>query len=315
MADIGEYSFFSWSFSRHKMFQECLKMYFLRYYHSWLGWNIDAEPDRRKAYVLSKLVTLPICTGNVIHDFVAGGIQKAILGKIPTEKYLVESALTKMRTIWKQSKDCRAEFLEYPKQYLMLAEFYYGGKPSEKAVETMKKKIECGAAHFLTSKTFQEVLKYKKYETPDKTTAFDLEGIFVYAVPDLHYDQDDTAFVLVDWKTGEEDPADETQMLIYGLFATEQYKITDKPIIARLEYLLSGQYREIEIGPDKLDSARQLIRDSVAEMKKNLADPEMNIAHPVEFYSSEHDGYDDNCRYCNFRELCQQQKKIDVPFF
>ena len=79
--------------------------------------------------------------------------------------------------------------------------------------------------------------------------------------------------------------------------------------------MLSGQYKEIEIGPDKLNSARQLIRDSVAEMKKHLADPEMNIAHPVEFYSSENDCYADICRYCNFRELCQQHKKVDIPFF
>jgi hypothetical protein len=34
---------FSWSYSRHGMFSECLRKYWLSYYGSWGGWGRGAE--------------------------------------------------------------------------------------------------------------------------------------------------------------------------------------------------------------------------------------------------------------------------------
>jgi len=49
-------------------------------------------------------------------------------------------------------------------------------------------------------------------------------------------------------------------------------------------------------GYKKAGVARQLIRDSVAEMKKHLADPELNIAYEPDYYSGKIESYNDNCR-------------------
>jgi len=59
---------FSWSRSRDEKFRECLRAYYLHYYRSWGGWELDAPADIRRLYILKKLSNRYSWAGSVVHD-------------------------------------------------------------------------------------------------------------------------------------------------------------------------------------------------------------------------------------------------------
>ncbi|MBU1700874.1 MAG: PD-(D/E)XK nuclease family protein, partial [Candidatus Eisenbacteria bacterium] len=46
---------FSWSHSRKRLFDDCPRAYYFRYYGSWEGWLHDAPPLARALYILKQL--------------------------------------------------------------------------------------------------------------------------------------------------------------------------------------------------------------------------------------------------------------------
>jgi hypothetical protein len=51
----------------------------------------------------------------------------------------------------------------------------------------------------------------------------------------------------------------------------------------------------------KIDFAKHYIRNSIAGMKKALADPENNVAREEDFPFTENE---QTCRWCNFKKVC-----------
>lgn len=297
-----EHPDFSWSFSRSKMIRECLMKYFINYYLSHNGWYWDAPLEKRRAYVLKNLTSLPLLTGNIIHDFIENNLNALISKGISISPESIEkSAFDILRDAYKQSLGQKNRFLEQPKKVTMLSEIYYGGMPSDQTVEKTKKKIKNSAVNFLRSKTLREIRKYQNYTIQSKIDPFTYKDIVIYAIPDVFYTTDN-AFVITDWKSGNPAEDDQLQLMIYSLFAVHLLGIKKK-IIGRLEYLASGEVDEIEVTQENIQRAENLIVDSVSEMrsKEILVDPELNIAYDMKYYRMPSCA---NCSSCNFKEIC-----------
>ena len=58
---------FSWSFSRLKLFDECLRQYYLNYYGSWGGWKQEGDSEARLAYRLKQMSNMAMWAGDITH--------------------------------------------------------------------------------------------------------------------------------------------------------------------------------------------------------------------------------------------------------
>ena len=59
---------FSWSHSRHEVFQACLKKYYFAYYGAWGGWSESAPARVRELYILKRLHTRQQWAGHHVHQ-------------------------------------------------------------------------------------------------------------------------------------------------------------------------------------------------------------------------------------------------------
>ena len=72
---------FSWSYSRHKKFKDCLREYYYHYYLTHNGWEDDVLDIRKKAYRLKKLANLDILIGNEIDKFLKNNLLEEVKPK------------------------------------------------------------------------------------------------------------------------------------------------------------------------------------------------------------------------------------------
>ena len=58
----------SWSRKRANLLAGCPRRYFYQYYLKWDGWNQDAAAEKRLAYRLSLMTSLPRLAGIAVHE-------------------------------------------------------------------------------------------------------------------------------------------------------------------------------------------------------------------------------------------------------
>jgi hypothetical protein len=138
---------FSWSYSRHKIFEECRRHYFLQYYGSWNGWNADAPERARLAYRLKNMQSLPMWIGSIVHKIV-----ERILSDLRNrEERGVEAYQKQARDImnreWKQSLD--GDWMHKPKYNLNLFEHYYGVAVTAEECVAARDKVFACLDHFM----------------------------------------------------------------------------------------------------------------------------------------------------------------------
>ena len=72
---------FSWSPSRHRMFESCKRQYYFNYYGSWGGWDKNADAQSQLLYRLKKITTVPQLVGTVVHDAISNALNALKLGR------------------------------------------------------------------------------------------------------------------------------------------------------------------------------------------------------------------------------------------
>jgi hypothetical protein len=124
---------FSWSPSRDRLFDRCLRAYYWRYYAHWNGWRSDAPEEARVAYRLGKQDSFPTWGGTIVHDVVEGAIKglRDFHRPIDVER-LHGEAKQRLRSGWVESRD--GAWVRDPKRKVSLWEHYYGG-PEDRSKE------------------------------------------------------------------------------------------------------------------------------------------------------------------------------------
>ncbi len=302
-----DYPVFSWSSSRKGTFDECRRKYYYNYYLAHNGWEDDADEDARLAYRLKKLTGIHLLLGSAVHE-VAEYAAKIVKSenRLPSEDKMIEKVKFLLNSAWKESQNPQL-WQQNPNRYLMLHSFYYGDGLSKSVIEKIKDKLYAAVPNILKSKTFEEILSQggdsiKIHESMD---TFSLFGLDIYAVPDLVYKNALGKWVVADWKTGKEHDSHPSQIHVYCLYLADKYGVSAEEMTGRVEYLLTGVSRDVEITAESLDTAVQEIKESIEKMKKDLKDPEQNMPFEREKYTlAKHRQF---CRYCNFYQLCEDE--------
>lgn len=304
---IGPHPEFSWSQSRRGTFRECPRMYFYQYYASHKGWEEDAAPEAARAWRLKQITNLYLLLGSVVHELAAESIQRSRNGESPDDlATLIAEGRRRLNRAWNESQD-RDTWERDPRSRTMLHEFYYGPGPSGPLIEQIRGKLERCLAHLLESRSYREAIEapYVEVKETDRLDVFDLEGVRIYAAPDLVYRLGSGVYRLVDWKTGGGGDEDLRQLRAYALYLRSRNDLEPGPIEGCLEFLNDGTHCEALIPDEHSDEEADSIRASIAMMRGYLADPEANVPLPKESFALNADF--DSCQHCRFYELDREE--------
>jgi hypothetical protein len=307
---------FSWSVSRHKMFEDCKRRYYLNYY----GARRVREADSLAVsaiWWLKQVTLLRTWIGSVIHHVAGLAVQAHRDGKKVGEKELVDEALH----YYHGGVLASERATKHDGQWVVLFEHLYPGdrfsidRDAAEAlvVDLARTFLESDAYGFIKSLPPQAVREvdppFQSFELVDGTTTGPLR---VFAIPDvLLHDAgaansgavNSASVYIIDWKTG--DAAHEGirwQAGVYRLYAQLAYNLPAESIhvaIADLEN--TGESIDPTGGVPSLDETRAFIRASAKAMLDRLDDVAYNTASVGNFPMTDNL---ETCQQCGFKRAC-----------
>jgi hypothetical protein len=296
---------FSWSRSRHKMFQDCRRRYFYHYYGAWGGWAADAPAELRRLYVLKQLTGRQGWAGRVVHQAVELALKALHAGQELPESWLLDETVRRMREEWRFSRDGR--YREHPKGEVALFEHEYGVEVAPRDWQVLRDHVLRCVRNFRRLPLYAEIraAPRERWILIEDVRAFDFEGTPVYAAPDFGYWTTADRLALVDWKTGSPDP-EETAVQLggYALYARDILEVPTEEVDLLEVNLREGQVTVHPWDDRRLEEIRERLRLSIRGMKAWLRDPAANVAAVEDFERTEDLRI---CRWCNFKAVCRPE--------
>ena len=291
---------FSWSFSRHIAFKICKRQYYYRYYGFWGGWEEDADKLTRKLYLLSKMTTIPMLAGKIVHKMI-NIVLEALRNKreIPVEK-AEQKAIEDFRASWRQSK--RGEWKSNPKWKTNLFEHYYEENLSEDYLLEVKETLVESIRGFYLSDSFNfiKTISPNEWLCKEKLNTFDFSRTRVWVKLDFATRHGERIYIY-DWKTGKKVTEDETQLAVYALYALSKWEIELKEIRLFDVYLKKQLPVKVKLSKALISKAEDVISQSIDAMKETLDDVSENKASINNFPMIEDTGA---CKRCSFKGVC-----------
>jgi len=293
---------FSWSVSRMKEFDFCLRHYHWRRYGSWGGYRADASREARQAFVLKYVTSLSHYVGSIIHRTCARFWRDQQKGRYLSEEKARQNTI---RALYAGIGDSeRGGWRKRVSSGTHLFEHEYDGGLSEERLARARDRIARSLAGFYALDLVKraqangdkpEVLSIEKRER------FELAGTTVYLVMDLVVQEPDGVRVIWDWKSGHKEQVNEFQGAVYALYGQRAWGLPVDRLRMRLAYLQPQRVQELVLTPELLAQTQAQIEASIAAMRARLRDVEENVAHIDDFPMT-----DDltRCSGCAFKRLC-----------
>jgi hypothetical protein len=307
---------FTWSTSRDGTFQRCPRLYWWTYYGSWGGWDRNAPPEAREAYVLKNLATRWAWVGSAVHGAIERLLRRIQLEGRGTELAFekaaevevdqeVEALTQGMREQFRESRD--GHYRSFPKKAFGLMEHEYADPIPRDEWKSMSERAREAFRSFLASDVYARVkASDPKLWLPIETLGqFDFEGTPVWAVLDFALKTPEGDVEIYDWKTGIVDPAgNRSQLVCYALFVRAQHGVPPERVTTRLVYLgPKVEVHDVRVGPGDIAEVSAAMRTSIAGMRAKLRDVAANAAYRDDFPMTTDL---EKCRICSFRRLCRR---------
>jgi CRISPR/Cas system-associated exonuclease Cas4 (RecB family) len=306
---------FAWSWSRHRTFYECPRRTYWRYYGSWGGWEPDASKESALAYRLNQLKSLAMLVGESFHNVIGERLRMRSDAPSPVPIQLIRDEVE--RRLLKRVRESRNRDWErfgQPKQYAILFEDYYGLGVSSAQQEAAIAQIGACADTFGRTSYAQRsfAIPRRRLRIIDPTDFDDakmlVDGVKVFAKPDLVVEDKDGALHIVDWKTGRPSKANIAQLAVYGLYVSEKLGAPIEKVVAHLVYLVTGEAEVYNNLREGVGEAQRMIATYAADVRDRLTDIPNNVAGDIEQFPMTANTV--LCRRCNFREICG---RLDEP--
>ncbi len=304
----------SWSTSRARTFEACARRYYFDYYLSWLGWERNAAPERRKAYLLKKMTRMPILAGDLVHRAIAEYFRRRDQGVAYTLEEAREFTVRELRAKYKESRD--GAWKAKPSKLCRLAEHHYEEprivEATGAAGEYGRRYVERMAACLETFFNWPELADVRESDPGswlacEELSTFDVAGVKVYAVPDFAYRTPEGRVRILDWKTGAPRPEDRFQLEVYALYARERFEAAADEIDAEDIYLERAERHGATFSDASLDATLAHIQATLGPMQAAHFDAERSTGDPERFPAlALGSAAAAECRSCNYRELCDR---------
>ena len=300
---------FAWSWSRHNMFYECSRKLYWQYYGSWGGWAPEAGDDAALAYRLKQIKSVSMLVGQALHEVVrdrlrmrpaAGGAVPALQIRDEVERRVLKRMRESRNRDWERFAD--------PKRYAILFEDYYLAGIDERerdaALEAVRECTSGFAANVYARRAFGVAKDRLRLVDPDDFEAMRItvDGVLVYASPDLVVEDDQGGLHVVDWKTGKPAKANVAQLAMYGLYVAERMGVPLERITAHVVYVRYGEWEKHSRLRDSIAEARKRISTFTADVRSRLTDVADNVAGDMSQFPMTENRL--LCRRCKFQEIC-----------
>lgn len=301
---------FSWSKSRHEKLQECLRAYYLYYYRSWGGWEAGAPKEVRELYVLKKLGNRYAWAGSVVHDAIKDALLDIRAGRAVDPQKVEARAHKLMREDFRYSSAKGYWTQKYRKTFSGLVEHEYDEPVTDEAWKQNWETVRSALAWFFSSRwpALAQGLKPAQWLEVDagaEFSTFTMDGVKVFAIPDFAYVDADGSPVVVDWKTGKAREGYDEQVLGYGLYVSQRYRLPMEKVRASLVYLNDGVEQQVQVDTNAVEGFKARFAQSVARMRELLADPATNKPKDESAFPQTENL--SACTRCAFRRPCGRE--------
>lgn len=312
--NASAYPKFSWSFSRSKAFNTCLRSYWFQYYASHKGWERDAPPDAKEAYRLKNVSSLHEKFGQHVREAIRMAM---VCPSNPADiKAYVRDSLR---------RDCQMAlnlmaWQKTPKQNPTLLEVLnlggFKSEPSKAASALINERIEKLDAFFETS-TWKDILAGGKLvecgESLDKIGSFMLpvgkHELQVWTQTGcIHIPPGEKKYVITIWRLNDDEITSDVndtecfKTLIYVMYVHMKYGVPVEDILVRRANILNGESSEYSFNDEQLGLCKEKIIREVAGMAKLLENGLMeNKPKDVSCFGRNPSLA---CRRCKFRRAC-----------
>ena len=279
----------TWSMSRYNRFKECKRSYFLNYYAAL------TDPEIKR---VSKLSSIPLWVGNVVHDYAESFLKTVarIPGPEEQEKIIRQITHGQMAQDWRFSEAGTKKF--------RLQEHEYGVLITDR-----EKRVAVGLAitcmrNFFASPVLAEMCEVgkKQWFPIEELLSYDVLGTKTWVKMDAAYRGRDGRVVIADCKTGRTiGKTNQSQLVGYAAYAVQAgWAKTPEDVETILAYLAVPTYQAVKVTPAMVGKVRELIGTSAMTMG-NMIDSENHSGVGRDFPK---DGPDWACRRCGFRGMC-----------
>lgn len=293
----------TWSFSRHTTFQTCLKKYYFTYYAAWGGWQEQAPARTREMYRLRRLANRFQWAGQHAHQAI-----EALLKNISRQtdaSFAAEVEARQIDLMRREFRDSRAgAYRANPARIPGLFEHEYQLDISAEEWQATVGRTATAIRNFWASDLWRtlQALPEEAFLAVERRAHFMLDGLKVWAVPDLVVRRDGRV-VIYDWKTGTAASGEHrTQMGVYVLLALESWTADPEEIQTVVYNPVRDQQEEYSFDADEADTLREFIRDSTDEMLFPLEDPATN--DPGDGSTFDCTTENEPCKTCPFLKVC-----------
>jgi CRISPR/Cas system-associated exonuclease Cas4 (RecB family) len=278
-----------WSTTRSETFRGCRRRYFYQYY-----WKFERQLPLDRIVALRQLSSVPMIIGQAAHAVLAAVLRRLLTTREPIDQHRFQAYVAK--AIKKELNGCSG-----------LMEVYYGEREPIAAADLQPAVLAC-MEPFLASDRYRWLQEQLAADPPFliEPPGFGearLQELKIYAKVDALL-QTSTETVILDWKSGRQDPVKHLRQLVgYAAWAEHTLSVESGRIRCIAAYL-QPEYVEVEAQPSKaeLDALATEVAAEIAQMKLLCADPERNSPLEKEaFPLTDNLGF---CRHCAFRELC-----------
>ena len=291
---------FSWSLSRHKIFNDCKRRYYLNYYGYWNGWKNNADEKIKKIYMLKNITNRFLLSGSTVHDMI-----KYVIHNYGNNHHLLfENA--KQIMIDKLGRDFLAsknkDWQKKIKGNCNLSEHYYNDNISDdKWIEFRNDAVNSLRSFYLSD-------EFKLIQNSDMSDWFSIDDIDsfeyydtkIFAAPDFGFHYNDKN-IIYDWKCGKESVDDENQLLVYSLYSKKKWGLDYSSMELYDVYLKAGFSKPATDIENKISNLEKFIKNSIDDMKNLLIDVDNNVAVESDFEMTNNTS---KCKWCSFKEIC-----------
>ena len=258
-------------------------------------------------YKLKKLTNRYAWAGNMVHEAIRDSLLRWLLARPVDMETLMERTHHRMRQEFASSRDGL-----YHKQAKPL---FWGLVEHENQVEvaaeewrSMWQTVAAALRHFMESAwpgTFQKLGSERILEADSKdfeSSFFVLDGIRVFAMPDVAFVDEDGGVRIVDWKTGNPNEANVEQVVGYALFVEARHGFPALGTRVSLVYLSQKLEETFVVDEAAIQKFKAFFKASTEAMQAKLCDVSGNTAlDEIHFLKTDVPG---RCVLCPFFKVC-----------
>jgi hypothetical protein len=309
-----------WSYSASRTFRQCQRQW---YFKSVVSNGKAKDPQRRRAYLLSKLDSVSAWRGKIVDEVISKTIVPALNRKMPIK---LGEAKAKARELYNRRlafalrhpiDDPDLKVSEEGEDFSLFYGLEYGTPPSQEELAQAWSDIDQALNTLYTTDAIKDPLKTSEYLVAQRPLQFDLmNGVTVISYPDVIAFRKAASPAIVDWKVhtfGENDAW--LQLAIYAI-AISRSKHSDFPAefscspndVQLLEaQLLTASIREHRLDADQFNDAEDYISSSAYEMACLLDGRKYKDVRASDF-SPAADA--ESCQRCPFRGPCWENANV-----